>query len=712
MIGLKINKMNNAFGIKTINVNADNKKVLRQALIYSNNGTFKTSFAKSMYYVSKNELSEIKDRLTNIQGNLDLCIVDENENVLETNLEDKIIVFSSELYRENSFRISNYSKELQFITADKESKDKLYKILTTNVEKMKEALNQNIKKAGLKSKETINLLCGKTFEELNINDLEDIFKFIQSVEIKDISKINLKNLFGKPYTPIDNVDFIKTAKSYVEIFDKILREELFDADFNDSNCNSFIEIISDIKFLNQDKGRGVYLKDKVYFNVDEIKKIFSEAIKSVSDEPAVLSANRELVKAMGKSKDAEILKEQFRKDPTLIYQLSLGRKKIVAIALKNCNLEISDFLTDIDRIKREYTDLIQEAQQKKSQFEKAIEIYINRFKPKFDIIIDNKKESILGIEVPILLFVHKYHKERRIDENEIKTILSSGEKTALNIIGFLVNYEANKDNNPIIVLDDIVETFDYKNRHAFIEYISDIVKDDRAIIILTHNYEFYRTLRSRVRRLTSLCAYSKDGKVYIEKNDKINFDMEKIFEISNEEHFIFSIPYMREVKTMIKNNTGIFDSCLHYKETTKDITFGMIRNEYPQNITINVDDSKKYLDVLLERADHYNVDDRFNLKSKTILAIACRVLLEQKIIGDNFSLIAEINENQLAKLKDNNRDFLSQKVLDIIDEVQIATPEFIHGNAFMYEPLVDIEADYLFEIYNAIKKINNNEIWI
>ena len=55
---------------------------------------------------------------------------------------------------------------------------------------------------------------------------------------------------------------------------------------------------------------------------------------------------------------------------------------------------------------------------------------------------------------------------------------------------------------------------------------------------------------------------------------------------------------------------------------------------------------------------------------------------------------------------------LSQKVLDIIDEVQISTPEFIHGNAFMYEPLVDIEADYLFEIYNAIKKINNNEIWI
>ena len=95
MVGLKINKMNNAFGIKSISVNADNSNILKQALIYSNNGTFKTSFAKAMYHLSKNELHEIKDRLTDVQGDLDLCIVDEKENILATDLTDRIIVFSS-----------------------------------------------------------------------------------------------------------------------------------------------------------------------------------------------------------------------------------------------------------------------------------------------------------------------------------------------------------------------------------------------------------------------------------------------------------------------------------------------------------------------------------------------------------------------------------------------------------------------------------------
>ena len=49
--------------------------------------------------------------------------------------------------------------------------------------------------------------------------------------------------------------------------------------------------------------------------------------------------------------------------------------------------------------------------------------------------------------------------------------------------------------------------FDYKNKYAIIEYINDIAsfintsgKKTFRILILTHNFDFYRTLASRITK--------------------------------------------------------------------------------------------------------------------------------------------------------------------------------------------------------------------
>ena len=49
------------------------------------------------------------------------------------------------------------------------------------------------------------------------------------------------------------------------------------------------------------------------------------------------------------------------------------------------------------------------------------------------------------------------------------------------------------------MVDDIADSFDYKNKYAIIEYLKDISQENIfKQIILTHNFDFHRTVSSRL----------------------------------------------------------------------------------------------------------------------------------------------------------------------------------------------------------------------
>lgn len=710
MIRARFKQMENAYGISKLNVHFKEDSILYQSLIYSSNGTFKTSFSKSLYNLSNGNIDDIKDRLTDEKAKITIEFIQDDGSILTNDFEKKFIVFSRELYEKENVELSNHYNELSLLTIDNESKKNLNELLDNSINKIKDSLKSKLKKAGLNLEKSINTLTGKLFDDLNISDLQSIIEMVEKTESHDISLINLKNLFQKPYDPIDSASFKESACNYVEIFNKRLTEELFDTNFNDSNCMNFLDDIKKNSYLSEEKGRGIVLNGNEYYKYDEIDLVFKDAIKHISNDSGVLLANRELIKAMGVSIEAKKLQKQFQENPLLINQLALGKNNIILIALKNQGFEVDEFKTIIEDTKKEYSIIINNAREKQSDFEKAIEIYKTRFNPIFDILIINKEESILGESVPVLSFIHKRNKKINMSENDLRKILSSGEKTALNIISFIVEYEADKENNPILVLDDLVETFDYANRHSFIEYINDLVNKKVSIIILTHNYEFYRNLARRIPTLDKLSAYSENGKVYIQENRKLNKDIEKIFEIENINQFISAIPFLREIKMMLHEDTKILDSCLHYKENTKSILIKNIKDFFPP-ILFNENNEDSYISILYNLADKINVSNHYDIIPKIILSIACRIRLEEKIIGENFELIEDIETNQLAQLKEKYKEQLADKTVNLIEKVQISTPEFIHCNSFMYEPLIDIKGDYLVGIYNEIIKLKNDEIW-
>ena len=63
--------------------------------------------------------------------------------------------------------------------------------------------------------------------------------------------------------------------------------------------------------------------------------------------------------------------------------------------------------------------------------------------------------------------------------------------------------------------DDSADSFDYRNKYAFLQYLKDISDDGGfKLSIMTHNFDFFRTLESRfIRHSYCLIASKNKGEV-------------------------------------------------------------------------------------------------------------------------------------------------------------------------------------------------------
>ena len=70
----------------------------------------------------------------------------------------------------------------------------------------------------------------------------------------------------------------------------------------------------------------------------------------------------------------------------------------------------------------------------------------------------------------------------------------------------------------LFTIDDIADSFDYKNKYAIIEYLKDIsLHGGFTQILLSHNFDFFRTVCSRL-------DMEREQKLHtIKSNDEIKF---------------------------------------------------------------------------------------------------------------------------------------------------------------------------------------------
>ena len=78
----------------------------------------------------------------------------------------------------------------------------------------------------------------------------------------------------------------------------------------------------------------------------------------------------------------------------------------------------------------------------------------------------------------------------------------------------------------------------------------------------------------------------------------------------------------------------------------------------------------------------------------------------------NKSIIMEIQKKpfQTPRLIDEFKKVCNDKqVIKIIEKVNLMTPENIHLNSFMYEPILDMSAHHLYTLYEEVRSLENNK---
>ena len=78
--------------------------------------------------------------------------------------------------------------------------------------------------------------------------------------------------------------------------------------------------------------------------------------------------------------------------------------------------------------------------------------------------------------------------------------LSTGERKALYILNIIFEVEARRkiQQETLFIFDDIADSFDYRNKYAIIQYLVDIEEVPQfRQLLLTHNFDFFRTVQSR-----------------------------------------------------------------------------------------------------------------------------------------------------------------------------------------------------------------------
>jgi hypothetical protein len=301
--------------------------------------------------------------------------------------------------------------------------------------------------------------------------------------------------------------------------------------------------------------------------------------------------------------------------------------------------------------------------------------------------------------------------------------LSSGEKRALYILNIIFEVRARKEENQdtLFIVDDIADSFDYKNKYAIIEYLKDISEETNfKQIILTHNFDFFRTIQSRFIKYSNCFMVEKTSnevKIVPAANIKNPF---KYFmdHLDDDSKLIASIPFARNIVEYTNDNSNTdylkLTSLLHIKSDTDSILKSDLELIYKRifptlSLTFS-NPSKKVIDLIFELANAcLSSAECINLENKIILSIAIRLKAEQYMLSkltDKSEPIGNQTKVFFDRFKvEFNPLGTYQETIKLLDQVNLMTPENIHLNSFMYEPILDMSDEHLKKLYTDVSAL-------
>lgn len=717
----------NCYGIKKLEHDFDFSDS-NGCVIYASNGTMKTSFAKTFIDISEGNVP--KDRIYGREP----VVFDVNKISSGTSTE----IGPEEIFVIESFKDNfNFEKISRLVVRRdlKDRYDELFNEINTSKTKL---IKKMAKVSGLTQKNVEETIM------IDFNDLDgNFFDFLVSLEdeidgdIKiPVNKIKYKIIFDK-----NLLNFIKDpeifesigeyAEKYSDIIDKseIFEENLFthnDADNVGNNLHKSNFFKAEHK---------ISLKTgEIINNKEELDSLIQKQKDLVLSDETLKDLFEKIDSALEKNGDFRKFKSILSNDPTIIrkFENIEDFKKELWIAILNNDIELYKELIEIYKPgKSEIESIIEEAKSEESAWKDVVDLFNKRFFVPFDVKVVNQADVVLNNDVPTLEFTYYDETEqKKMDKDELLLILSNGEKRALYLLNIIYELEARKldGNSVLIIADDIADSFDYQNKYAIVEYLSDVLKEDFfKLIILTHNFDFYRTVGSRldIHRKNCFMVLKNHEEIKIVDGQYINsafgFWKRQINDKDADECkriIIASIPFVRNLIEYIHGKREpdylLLTDLLHLKENSGNIQLSELQRVYSEvwNTNFNIDSDNSVFDFIFNEADVIKDEEttEINLENKIALSIAIRLIAEDYMIYKitDETAIAEIKSNQTRRLfnlfKEEYEDHFT---VPILEKVNLMTPENIHLNSFMYEPILDMDDKNLRDLYQDVKEIND-----
>ncbi|UFG20069.1 hypothetical protein LJN47_00055 [Helicobacter pylori] len=720
-MGLKIINIENCYGIGKIQKTSLDFSKSNSYLLYAQNGVFKTSFAKSLTDLINNEMP--KDHFyPNRESKIE---IEFNGNKIS---KENVAVFHS--YDE---KFSSEDSVTNFM-AKSELKQRYDNILS-ELEKEKKALLKSLK-----------------------SGFDSVFDYEK--EIKTIKNEKNKNFYEILDTYLTEIESSEKHYSfeYRDIFDRLKKVKDFvnkHHDLIEQYFNKYQELLSQSKIFkhmnsgdfgtNHADDLKKALENNRFFKANHSLKIAGEEItnyQKLSDifenEKNRILNNEELKESFDKiekvinaNKELKAFKDSINKDNTLLTELldyDSFRKKVLFSYLKQVIQNVKSLVNLYREKKSEIEKIIEQANKDQKEWESVIKIFNQRFLVPFKVELQNQKDILLNEETAQFGFIFSdNNQDVNVQKEDLQKHLSGGEKRALYILQILFEIEARKrsDKLQLLVFDDISDSFDYKNKHAIIEYLNDLQECGQfKLLVMTHNFDFYRTLASRLnipREQIKMIRKNDAREIIFKNGGYLKSFIECIRNSKEDKNFFALIPFVRNLIEYTrpqadKDNDYIkLTSCLHMKKDTKNIRiqdiskiFDSVFDAERKKKKIEKDNSKLYHQAIYDIAEEIYNDKNCNhieLQNKIIFSIAIRLKAEEWMLN-KLNQEFKPKKNQTRELYDATKKELSDDEKRIIQKVLMITPENIHINSFMFEPILDTSLDHLYTCFEEVKNLN------
>jgi hypothetical protein len=649
-MGVGMNKLNveleNCYGIKKLQTELDFSQHKAYA-IYAANGAMKTSLAQTFKDVADATVS--KDRIFPAR----VCtrkITDENGFDLP---KESVLVI-----RPYDDGVIGHTEKTSTLLVDSKLR-KEYEELHIEIDKSKEMFLKALREQS-GSKKDLEKEISSTFTKSDDEFYRALFRVkdeLLAQKDAPFADIRYETIFDeKVLSVLETKDFKTAIENYIKKYNELLAASTYfrKGIFNYYNAATIAKSLADNGFFAAKHTVSLNANEKLEITSQkQLEELIAKEKEGISNDKDLRKKFAEIEKLMTKNVTVRDFAAYLADHEELLPKLANieGFKEEIWKSYFKARIELyKDLIEKYQATEKRQEEIEDEARRQRTQWESVIDIFNNRFFVPFKLTATNRVSVILGQE-PMLSLAFTFEDgvdHAPVEKAALMQALSTGEKRAFYVLNIIFEVEARKKakQETIFVVDDIADSFDYKNKYAIIQYLKDIAEEPHfKQIILTHNFDFFRTINSRfVDYSHCLMALKSSDGISLEqatgiKNVFVNDWKPNFF--TDPKKKIASIPFIRNIIEFTKGDKDPdfvkLTSLLHWKSDSTSVTEKELDAIYDSlfgTTGASPNGNRLMIDIIQREAGEcLKACAGINFEIKIVLSIAIRIAAEKFMVG-------------------------------------------------------------------------------